>query len=117
MKLNFGHTIGHAIEKAAKMPHGEAVGIGMVAAAKLSVKLGLLPQRDEGRICDLLVKAGLPIQPHKDSLKKDALLDAMMKDKKKKGDTLPMVVLESIGKSAVREIEVSEVEGILDDLC
>ena len=45
-KLNFGHTFGHAIEKLTGIPHGEAVGIGMVLAATLSVQKGLLPPTD-----------------------------------------------------------------------
>jgi 3-dehydroquinate synthase len=53
-KLNFGHTFGHAIEKTIKVPHGEAISVGMVVAAALSVKRGLLSQKKADRLTGLL---------------------------------------------------------------
>ena len=57
-KLNFGHTFGHALEKLTAMPHGEAVGIGMVLAANLSVEKGLLARVDADRLENIIQSYG-----------------------------------------------------------
>ncbi|MFA6078481.1 MAG: 3-dehydroquinate synthase [Candidatus Omnitrophota bacterium] len=63
--LNFGHTVGHAIEAASeyagKYDHGEAVAIGMIAASRIGLELGLADSRDIGRIMCLIKAAGLPV--------------------------------------------------------
>lgn len=111
MKLNFGHTIGHAIEATTQKPHGEAVAIGMVAAANLSVRKGLLQKKDAERLENLIKQFGLPtaisVKP----------ADAIRKDKKRFGQKIKMVLLEGIGKPKIVEIEINELEAIMNDLC
>ena len=109
-KLNFGHTFGHAIEKATGVPHGEAVGVGMLVAAKLSAKRGHLQSEDVKRIEELLKKLKLPtILP----IDKGTILDALRKDKKRRGDTIDFVLLHGIGKAVVQEISMKELENVV----
>lgn len=81
-KLNFGHTIGHAVEKVHAFRHGEAVALGMKAAARLSVAMGLLSPGDEERIGRLLAAFGLPKGTEIDA---GLVGDALRKDKKREG--------------------------------
>ncbi|MCP4689042.1 MAG: 3-dehydroquinate synthase [Desulfobacterales bacterium] len=106
-KLNFGHTIGHAIEKTAGVPHGEAVSAGMVAAARLSVQRGLLNAKDEKRLYNLLEKIGLPTSIPTDEMK---AVDALRRDKKREGSRIHFVLLDGIGKAVVDEISIAELE-------
>ena len=117
MKLNFGHTVGHAIEKCLSMRHGEAVAIGMVAAANLSCAKGMIAEKDAKRVAALLEKAGLPTQIAKGKADAAALLDAVKKDKKRKGGRIRMSLLQEIGKAKICEVELGELEGVLRDLC
>jgi len=96
--LNFGHTIGHAVEAESgyALSHGQAVAIGMVFAAVLSEKLNYLSPADRERIESLVKAFGLPHRIPKD-LETKALLSRMTKDKKKKGAILPFVLLKKIG--------------------
>jgi len=112
-KLNFGHTLGHALEKTAGLPHGEAVSIGMVFAAALSVKRNMLPLSEAQRIRDLLEQIGLPTEI---SLDKEKILDALKKDKKREGDGLHFVLLESVGQAVIEEISFQELEMATHDL-
>ena len=108
-KLNFGHTFGHAIEKISGMKHGFSVSIGMVIAAKLSQKLGFLSQNDVNVIIQGLKKADLPTIyniPNKDIIK------AMHKDKKKDGDNIDFIVLESIGNANIISLKMIELESL-----
>lgn len=109
-KLNFGHTLGHAIEKTAGVPHGEAVSAGMVAASMLSVKKGLLSEADAKRIENLLVNLGLPAEIATD---KQKVMDALGKDKKREGDIVHFVLLKGIGNAVVEKISVKELEMFL----
>lgn len=110
-KLNFGHTLAHAIEKATKgVSHGEAVAIGMAAAAKLSVARGKLQEKDAERLVGLLEKAGLPTRMELDIA---AVMDAIGKDKKRQGDEINFVLLEGIGQAVVEKISIEELEAVL----
>ena len=109
-KLNFGHTLGHAIEKTMKMPHGDSISIGMAAAAKLSVKKGKLKQQDADRLIAILEKIGLPTKTEVD---KAAVIDAVRKDKKREEDAINFVLLEGIGKAVVEKVSISELEAVL----
>src|SRR5213592_3873090 len=83
--LNFGHTIGHAIEAISGYGHylhGEAISIGQMAAAYLSAELLGLPQRDVERIAGLFEKAGLPTHVQLNPAQRDKLFEAMRHDKK-----------------------------------
>jgi 3-dehydroquinate synthase len=96
--LNFGHTIGHAVEAESRyaVSHGEGVAIGMVCAAALSEKLNYLNSKERERIESLIKAFGLPSGIPKD-LETKALLSRMSMDKKKQGERLPLVLLKKIG--------------------
>jgi 3-dehydroquinate synthase len=113
-KLNFGHTIGHAVEKVHHPGHGRAVSLGMGAAARLSAAMGLLSQRDVERIERLLAAFGLPL-----SMEIDAGLvgEALWKDKKKEGKEIHFVLLEGIGNARIVPISIDALKGVIDDLC
>lgn len=114
MMLNFGHTLGHAIESTQKIPHGEAVSIGMVAAAEMSVARGLLQKKDLERLEALLKRFGLPTRTKAD---RAAIIDAIRKDKKRRSGKVYMAVLEKIGSAKVCEIWMDELEDAVYDLC
>jgi 3-dehydroquinate synthase len=104
-KLNFGHTFGHALEKLTGMPHGEAVGIGMVLAANLSVEKGLLGRVDADRLENIIQSYGLPVRPPVDG---PSMLAALRKDKKREGSRIHFVFLEALGRAGVEEIELDD---------
>lgn len=115
MKLNFGHSVGHAVEKVAKIAHGEAVAIGMVAEAKISLKRGLISNSEFDRLKNLIKRFGLPIAI-KLSGKRIELIDAVSKDKKKRNGKIKMYLLNGIGKSLIYEVGFDEIGVALDDL-
>ena len=99
--LNFGHTIGHAIENSSgygKYLHGEAIAIGHVAAGKLSCMNTGLSGRDAGRIRDLVKRAGLPYFIKLTASQRKKLFAAMQLDKKVSGGEIKFVLAEKIGR-------------------
>ncbi len=99
--LNFGHTIGHALENISgygKYLHGEAISIGQVAAAKLSALLAGLPVKDAARIRALFARAGLPVAVKLSASRNKKLLAAMRLDKKVTGGEIKFVLAKRIGK-------------------
>ncbi|MFP4474242.1 MAG: 3-dehydroquinate synthase [Desulfatibacillaceae bacterium] len=109
-KLNFGHTYGHALEKVVGVSHGEAVAAGMMVAAKMSANRGMLPQRDVERTARLLKNLGLPTVVE---APRDGVLDAMARDKKRRGDTIDFVLLDGLGSAVVRSVELSELSRVV----
>ncbi len=102
--LNFGHTFGHAIESGlgyGQWVHGEAVGAGMVMAADLSARIGMISEAQAGRIRDLVARAGLPVAGPA-SLTADRYLDLMAVDKKAAAGRIRFVLLDSPGAAVVR---------------
>ncbi|RJP14994.1 MAG: 3-dehydroquinate synthase [Candidatus Abyssobacteria bacterium SURF_5] len=108
--LNYGHTIGHAVESVTgytRYSHGEAVSIGMVAAARIAGILNLVPQGVEQRQEHLLESVGLPVKA--EGVAMDRVVDAMQLDKKASGGKLKFVVPISIGRGVIRENVPAEV--------
>ncbi len=101
--LNFGHTFGHAIEAGAgygEWLHGEAVATGMVMAAELSVRTGTLRREDADRVRALVTAAGLPVRGP--ALPTERYLELMQVDKKASGGRVRYVLLEGLGRAALR---------------
>ncbi len=112
--LNFGHTIGHAIERHKGILHGEAVGVGMVLAARLSHLQGLISASEVDRVEQLILSAGLPVQMKLDP---EEIYQNIRKDKKKSGKDVHFVLLKGLGNTIVRPIPLSELKSIVHDLC
>jgi 3-dehydroquinate synthase len=101
--LNLGHTFGHAIEAGAGYGawlHGEAVAAGMVMAAELSQREGLLAQKDVVRIRRLVERAGLPVRGP--DLPPERLVELMGVDKKNLRGRLRFVLLETLGRAVLK---------------
>jgi len=101
--LNLGHTFGHAIEAATGYGawlHGEAIAAGMVMAAELSALMGHLKKTEVGRVRELLTRAGLPVAGP--ALAPERLLELMAHDKKAAKGRTRFIVLEAIGRAALR---------------
>ncbi len=119
MILNYGHTFGHALETASKyqLSHGEAVALGMVFAARLARRLGMLSEEDEKRQRELIKKVGLPTQFQNQKISSTSLIQLMKRDKKVRNGELRFVLPESIGHVLVREgISEEEIKKTLLDL-
>jgi 3-dehydroquinate synthase len=100
--LNFGHTVAHALEAVThyrRFRHGEAVGYGIVAAAEISNRLGLLAHAELELLRATVRLAGR--LPRADDLAGEALISALVKDKKSVGGELQWVLLEGIGRPRI----------------
>ncbi len=102
--LNYGHTIGHAIEAESSysISHGEAVSMGMVASAAISERLKYLSSEDRQRIISLIRAMGLPNRIPK-TMSPDGIVSRMKIDKKKEGDTIHFVLLKGIGMPFIND--------------
>lgn len=100
--LNFGHTVGHALEAIShygKYLHGEAIAIGQAAAARLSARQLGLPESQAARIQALLKRAGLPTEVPLTSRQREKLLCAMKLDKKVSGGEIQFVLARKLGQA------------------
>lgn len=115
--LNFGHTIGHAIEAQftyTGLLHGEAVAIGMVYAARIAERMGLLEANAVHRLIRLIERAGLPTC--KDNLDTNALVEIMLHDKKTVGGRLRFVLPTRIGSVEIRgDVQVEDIKRVLEE--
>jgi len=112
--LNFGHTLGHAVETSAGLKHGEAVSVGMVFAAKISEAKAMISSEERERIQKLLETFGLPIDLNID---KETIIEAVKKDKKRQAEDVHFVLLSGIGKAGIGKISYRELEEHIHDLC
>ena len=114
MLLNFGHTIGHAIEKYfnfEKYTHGEAVALGMYAITKKSEEMKLTKEGTFNLIKDILTKYNLKYDIHLED--KESILNAISLDKKNKGEFMNIVLLNEIGKSFIHKIKKEKVSDFI----
>ena len=112
--LNYGHTIGHAVESLSdfKLGHGEAVAIGMVAAARISNKMGMLSKNGLVRLKEVIELAGLPTKMP--NLKVEDVVQIMKHDKKVQQDKIRFVLLKAIGDAFITdEVNPSLLEEVL----
>ncbi|MCT0437991.1 3-dehydroquinate synthase [Lactococcus lactis] len=112
--LNFGHTIGHAVENTAgygKVMHGEAVAIGMVQISKIAELKGLMPKGITDQIRKMVKKFGLPdeYQPWDEEL----LFKALTHDKKARGRIIKTVIVPEIGTAKINEVTFEEMKDYL----
>ncbi|MDR2938100.1 MAG: 3-dehydroquinate synthase [Prevotellaceae bacterium] len=112
-KLNLGHTFAHAIEKNSTLMHGEAVSVGLCLAAQVSVNLGLMKNEELERVKNILRKLQLPTETN---ISLPVLFSAMLKDKKKSGDSLHLILPVGIGNCEVREVKLTELENIVSTI-
>ena len=102
--LNFGHTLGHAIEKQYDFMHGEAVAIGMVFAGKLSAQM--LQFKTTDKLIKLIDQYGLPTTA---GYNKQKVFDVLLSDKKREGEQVNFILLERIGKAISKKLPLREI--------
>ena len=113
MLLNFGHTIGHAVEKCSDFSytHGEAVALGMFLSTKIAYRTGTCDEKTLASVKKALDAHNLPTKlelPVKD------VADAMIYDKKRVGNDMIFVLPEKIGKCVLKKIPVADILPLLE---
>ncbi|MET0393511.1 MAG: 3-dehydroquinate synthase [Chitinophagaceae bacterium] len=106
--LNFGHTLGHALETQYELSHGQAISIGMTYACHLSARLGRF--KDTERVVRLLEQYNLPTYASFDQQK---VFDVMKMDKKRERKEMNYVLLEKIGKGIVKPVPIDQLENMI----
>ncbi len=112
--LNFGHTLGHAIEASSGLKHGEAVSLGIVFALKISEAKGMITREENQRIQRLLEVLELPTNL---SFNKEIVIKTIKKDKKRQSEEVHFVLLSGIGKAEIIRMPFTELEEFIHDLC
>jgi len=116
--LNFGHTLGHALEAVSgyALSHGEGVALGMIAAAKLSMKMHYLSENELTRVENMIGQAGLPTRVES-VLDSQAVINRLKTDKKKKDDVVHFVLIKKIGMPFVNSsISDQLIEDVLEEM-
>lgn len=115
--LNFGHTVGHAIEKCSgyKIPHGSAVAVGMVIISRAAYKCSFCDENCTDIIASLNKKYSLPVST---DFSASELSSAAMADKKRAGDKIKLIIPETLGNCVIKSVPTSELEKIIGEgLC
>jgi 3-dehydroquinate synthase len=108
--LNFGHTVGHAVEKLEGIAHGQAVAKGMTVASAFSTGLSGLEEADRQRVVDLISDYGLPTRINSDP---EAIARYFRMDKKREGRAIHFVLLEKIGRAVIKPLSLELLSGLL----
>ncbi len=109
--LNLGHTIGHAIETFSGLLHGEAVGLGLIAACRVSTALGMARSGLEADVVEALRRTGMLVDL--DRYLVPDVLDLVRVDKKRVGDQLRFIAIRDVGRCELAELAVQELSRIL----
>ena len=115
--LNFGHTVGHAIEKCSgyKIPHGSAVAVGMVIISRAAYKCSFCGENYADIIASLNKKYSLPVST---DFSANELSSAAMADKKRAGDKIKLIIPEALGNCVIKSVPTSELKKIIGEgLC
>lgn len=111
MQLNFGHTLGHSLEKIynfSGLTHGEAVAVGMALITKASEENGLTQSGSYERLVNLLKKIGLPFESKTELCE---IIENCKNDKKSTGSAINLVLIKKIGEAFVQKTETAELKG------
>lgn len=108
--LNFGHTLGHVIEKLDNIPHGKAVLWGMIQAIKISYKLNLIAETLANSLMTDLAKLNI-INSNK--LKWEDIAKALLNDKKREGDGITFILLTGVGKPVIKEVSLEIIKQVV----
>jgi len=108
--LNFGHTLGHAIENIYELPHGNAVSIGMVAACGISNEINNFSSGNVTRVKKLLKKYHLPVEL---DFNTDEIWEVLLMEKKKTGDTINFILLNRIGEAIIKPVLLNQLRNFL----
>ena len=113
MKLNLGHTIGHGIEARSDfaVSHGKAVAMGMAIVSRAAAALGICNEQTRDAVLQLLQIFGLPIQT---KCTAQEIYDSALSDKKRKGNTVNLIVPERIGSCAIRPTPITELKSFIE---
>ena len=111
--LNFGHTIGHAIENAAHLSHGHAISIGMAAACRISEEVNKFSADETKRVTGMLTRYELPVVFTSD---KQKTWEILQHDKKKSGRNMNFIVLDTIGKASIKSISLDHLHKIFNNI-
>ncbi len=111
--LNFGHTIGHAVEKHEGIPHGFAVAKGMVAALRISEEINNFSTQEKERILALLIKFGLP---HQFDSNKTAVYDILTMDKKRTDNDINYILCNEIGEGSIQKIGLAQLRDLFEQV-
>jgi 3-dehydroquinate synthase len=109
--LNFGHTLGHALENQYELSHGQAISIGMTYASVISERI--VGFKETNRVTDVLRQYGLPTFSQFD---KQKVFNVLKMDKKRERKDIHYVLLKTIGKGIVKTISLNELEKIFEEL-
>ena len=109
--LNFGHTLGHALENQYDLSHGQAISIGMTYACHISAQLKGF--RDTDRVVKLLGQYGLPTYA---GFNKKKVIDVLKMDKKRERKEMNYVLLEKTGRAVIQSIPLQQLEKIITAL-
>jgi 3-dehydroquinate synthase len=109
--LNFGHTLGHAIENIYQLPHGHAVSIGMMAACTFSESLNGFASAEKEKIKQLLHKYNLPTEF---SFDKEKVWNLLKMDKKRVSNEMNFILLNKIGEAVIKPIPLTELEELIN---
>lgn len=110
-QLNFGHTFGHAIENLYSLPHGYAVSVGMVMAAKISKEINNFDSTSVNELKKLILQYELPITQ---KINKAEVLELLVKDKKRAGEAINFVLLNKIGEGTVKQLSFQTITSLLE---
>ncbi|CAN5475271.1 3-dehydroquinate synthase [soil metagenome] len=109
--LNFGHTLGHAIENVYQLPHGHAVSIGIAAACTISEEINDFPSVEKARVISLLKQYHLPVGIQFDRQK---VFELLKLDKKRVSNEISFILLNHIGDSVMKSIPIGQLEDLIN---
>ncbi len=109
--LNFGHTLGHAIENIYELPHGHAISIGMAAACRLSEELNNFKAVETARVLNLLQQYGLPVSLSIDAIK---VFEILKMDKKRVSAHMNFILLNKIGSAVIQSIPLIQLQEFIN---